>query len=41
MITDEEYAEATKRGEERLRIEPRAISATYNAQANTITIELN
>lgn len=44
-ISDEEFerqfAEATARGEERLRTEPRAESVTYDSKADRVRIELS
>jgi hypothetical protein len=39
--TQQEYVDASRRGEERLRQEPLAIGARYDVGANLIVIELN
>ena len=39
-LTDEEFEAATRRGEERMRTDPRATSARYDAETGRVVIEL-
>lgn len=41
MVTPQEYDEATARGLESLRTEPRALSARYDQALNLVFVELN
>jgi hypothetical protein len=41
MVTQQEHDEAVARGEEMLRTRPRAVSARFDAQANTVIVDLN
>jgi hypothetical protein len=38
---EQEYLEATRRGEERLRYEPRAVTVRYNRRTRRVVIDLN
>lgn len=40
QLTDEEFEAATKRGEERMRTDPRATAARYDAETGRVVIEL-
>jgi hypothetical protein len=38
---EQQYAEATRRGDERLKREPRAVTARYDKQTRKVVIDLN
>lgn len=40
QITDAEFEAATRRGEERMRTEPRAVAARYDTETGCVVIEL-
>ena len=40
QLTDEEFEAATRRGEERMRTDPRATSARYDAETGRVVVEL-
>ena len=40
QLTDAEFEAATRRGEERIRTDPRAVAARYDAETGRVVIEL-
>ena len=40
QLTDAEFEAATRRGEERMRTDPRAVAARYDAETGRVVIEL-